>query len=84
MKFYMVVSYPGTWLLFLALRPSHTAAITKMITITMQRERILLVELLHAEYAHGHSSKRMRSLRIVIILDIAAVGPGLLCGMLLG
>ena len=41
------------------LRPSHTAAITKTITITTQREHILLVELLHAEYAHAHSTNRM-------------------------
>ena len=41
------------------LRPSHTAAITK--TITMQRERILLVELLHEEYAHARSTNVMRS-----------------------
>ena len=37
------------------LRPSHTAAIT----ITTQREHILLVELLHAEYAHAHSTNKM-------------------------
>ena len=50
-----------------------------MITITTQRERIVLVELLHAEYAHSHSTNRMRSLCIVIVvvLVIAAVGPGL-------
>ena len=36
------------------LRLSHTAAITKAITIRTQRERILLVELHHSEYAHAH------------------------------
>ena len=61
------------------LRPSHTAAITKTITIMAQRERIVLVELLHAEYAHSHSTNGMRSLCviIVIVLVIAAVGLGL-------
>ena len=51
----------------------------RTITITTQRERVLLVELLHAEYAHAHSTNRMRSLCvvIVIVLVIAAVGPGL-------
>jgi hypothetical protein len=58
-------------------RPSHTAAITKTITITTQRERILLVELLHAEYAHAHSTNGMRFLCIVIVIVIAAVGPSL-------
>ena len=50
-----------------------------MITITTQRERIVLVELLHAEYAQAHSTNRMHSLCIVffISLVIAAVGPGL-------
>ena len=38
--------------LYFELRPSHTAAVTKTITVTMQIERILLVELLHAEYTH--------------------------------
>ena len=44
-----------------------------------QRERVLLVELLHVEYAHTHYTNRMRSLCvvIVIVLVIAAVGPGL-------
>ena len=47
--------------------------------ITTQRERILLVELFHAEYAHTYSTNGMRSLCVVtvIILIIAAVGPGL-------
>ena len=59
-------------------RPSHTAAITKkMITITTQRECSILVELLHTEYAHAHSTNGMRSLCVVIVLVIAAVGPGL-------
>ena len=40
----------------MALRPSHTAAITK--TITTQRERILLVEWRQAEYAHAYSTNR--------------------------
>ena len=43
------------------LRPSHTAAIT--ITITMHRERIVLVELLQAEYTHAHSTNRLRRYR---------------------
>ena len=62
-----------------ALRPSHTAAITKTIMNTRQRERILFVELLHAEYALPHATNGMRSLCvvIVIVLVIAAVGPGL-------
>ena len=34
------------------LKPSHTAAITD----PTQREGILLVELLHAEYTHAHST----------------------------
>ena len=61
------------------LRPSHTAAMTRTITITTHRERIVLVEWLHAEYAHAHSTDGMRSLCvfIVIVLVIAAVGPGL-------
>ena len=42
-----------------------------------QRKHILLVELLHAEYARAHSTNVMRSLCIVIVLIIAAVGPGL-------
>ena len=42
------------------LRPSHTAAITKTISITTQRERILLVEMLHSEYAHAHSTNHSR------------------------
>ena len=46
---------------------------------------IVLVELLHAEYAHAHSTNRMCSLCdvIVIVLSIAAVGPGLNAGFLL-
>ena len=46
-----------------------------------QRERIVLVDLLHPEYAHAHSTNRMRSLCvvIVIVIVIAAVGPGLYC-----
>ena len=57
------------------LKPGPTAAITKTITITTQRKRILLVESLHAEYAHAHSTNVMRSLYvfIVIALVIAAV-----------
>ena len=52
---------------------------TRTITIMAQRERILLVESLHVEYAHAHSTNRMRYLCvvIVIVLGIAAVGPGL-------
>ena len=46
--------------------PRHNAAITK--TITMQRKRILLVELLNAKYAHTHSTNRMRSLCVVIVI----------------
>ena len=44
-----------------------------------QRERILLVELLNAEYTHAHSTYGMHSLCavIVIVLFIVAVGPGL-------
>ena len=61
------------------LRPGSTAAVTKTITITTQRKRILLVELLHAEYAHAHSTNVMRSLCVVIfiVIVIAAVGLGL-------
>ena len=65
----------------LQLRPGPTAAITRRILITTQREHVLLVELLHAEYAHTHSTNRMRSLGVVIVLVlvlvIAAVGLGL-------
>ena len=59
--------------------PGPSAAITKTITITTQRERTLLVELLHAEHAHAHSTNGMHSLCviIVIVLVMAAVGPGL-------
>ena len=39
-------------------------------------ERVLLVELLHAEYAHAHSTNRMRPLGVVIVIVIAAMGPG--------
>ena len=42
------------------LSPGPTAAITRTITTTTQRERALLVELLHAEYAHALSTNRMR------------------------
>ena len=51
----------------------------RTITTTTQRERILLVELLHAEYAHAHPTNGMRSLCVVfvIVLVIAAEGPGL-------
>ena len=65
----------------LVLRPGPTAEITKTIKITTQRERILLVELLRAEIAHALSTNGMRSLCvvIVIILVIAAGGPGLKC-----
>ena len=47
--------------------------------ITTHRERIVLVELLHAEYAHAHPTNGMRCpcIVIVIVLVIAAVGPGL-------
>ena len=40
-----------------------------------------MVELLHAEYAHAYSTNGMRYLCVVIIivLVIAAVGPGLKC-----
>ena len=48
-----------------------------MITITTQRERVLLVKLLQAEFAHAHSTNRMRSLGVVIVLVIAAVRLGL-------
>ena len=62
----------------LELRLSHTAAITKPITITTHRERILLVELLHTEYAHAHPTNGVRSLCVVIVLVlvIAAVCHG--------
>ena len=61
------------------IRPGPTAAITRTITIMTQRERVLLVELLHAQCAHAHSTNSMCSLCvvIVIILVIAAMGPGL-------
>ena len=36
---------------------------------TTQRERVLLVELLHTEYARANSTNRMRSLGIVIVID---------------
>ena len=58
------------------LRPGPTAAITRTITITTQRECIVLVELLHAEFPYAHSTNGMRSLGVVIVLVIAAVGPG--------
>ena len=47
--------------------------------ITTQRELILLVELLHVECAHAHSTNRMRSLCVVIVIIfvIAAVRLGL-------
>ena len=45
-----------------------TAAITNKITTTTQRECILLVELLHAEYAHAHSTNRMHSICVVIVI----------------
>ena len=65
-----------------ASRPSHTAAITKTITIMPQREHILLVELLCAEYAHAHPTNGIRSLCLVIVIDLvlvnAAMGPGLM------
>ena len=44
-----------------------------------QRECIVLLELLHAEYAHAHSTNEMHSLCLVIVLVIAAMGPGLKC-----
>ena len=52
-----------------------TKVISKTRTITTQRERILLVELLHAEYAHAHSINRIHSFCsvIVIVFVIAAV-----------
>ena len=63
------------------LRPSHTAAILRTISITTHRGRFVLVELLHAEYAHAHSANGTRSLCVVIVIVlvivIAAVGPGL-------
>ena len=51
----------------------------EILTITMQREHIVLVELLHAEYAHAHSTNGMRSLCVVVVIVfiIAAGGPGL-------
>ena len=58
-------------------RPGPTAAITITIMRTTQREHILLVELLHTEHAHAHSTNGTRSLCVVIVLVIAAVGPGL-------
>ena len=50
-----------------------------MITITTQRESIILVDLLHVEYAHAHSTNIMHSLRVVfvMVLVIAVVGLGL-------
>ena len=33
-----------------------------------ERERILLVELFHAEFAHAHSTNRMRSLCVVLVI----------------
>ena len=35
-----------------------------------------MVELLYAEYPYAHSTNGMRSLGVVIVLIIAAVGPG--------
>ena len=56
-------------------KPGLTAA------LLAQRERILLVELLHAEYAHSHSTNIMRYLCVVIVRYRSryrdAVGPGL-------
>lgn len=43
----------------------------------MQRECILLVELLCAEYAHAHSTYRICSLCAVIVFVIAAMRLGL-------
>ena len=52
---------------------------TIIITIMMPKERILLVESACADFAWSNSTNRTRSLCvvIVIILVIAAVGPGL-------
>ena len=54
----------------LSLGPGPTAAITSTITITTQRERVLLVELLPAEYAHTHSTNRMASLSLLFLLSL--------------
>ena len=48
----------------------NSAAITKTITVKTQRESILLVELLYAEYAHAHSTNGMCSLCVVIVIII--------------
>ena len=41
----------------------HAAAVTTTITITTQKKnpRVVLVELLHAEYAHAHSANQGRA-----------------------
>ena len=62
-----------------SLRPIHTAAITKTITITRQREHIILVEWACAYSAWSNSTNRLRSpcVVIVIVFVIAAVWLGL-------
>ena len=42
-----------------------------------QRERIILVELLNAEYAQAHSTNGISSLCVVTVIIIAVVGLGL-------
>ena len=56
---YMLSLFPIFGLRMFFFPHLHTAVIT--ITITTQRERILLVELLHAEYAHAYSTNFKRS-----------------------
>ena len=51
----------------LGLRPSHTAAITT--TITTHRERIELVELLYAEYAHARANSPFETENGISVLE---------------
>ena len=68
---------------FLLLRLGPTAAITRMITITTQRERTHSVERACAYSSWSNSTNRMRSLcvEIVIVFVIAAVWLGPYAGM---
>ena len=68
-KYYHIICTDPPWAGRAVLRPSHTAAIT----ITTQRECILLVEMLQPEYAHAHSTNRERA----FLLLSGPVWPGL-------
>ena len=56
------------------LRASQTAAITKTIMTTAQRECTLLVELLRAEYTHTYSTNRGRAL-LTFSFSFSSSGP---------